>query len=79
MLSIRLVSLFHTEAFITLATSRAVLNLELRLTTFHDDRCTPLTRPKDKAPSDALVELLLGLSAKLIELKQAASALKKLH
>jgi hypothetical protein len=78
MLSIRLVSLFHAEAFITVATSRAVLNLELRLT-FHDDRCTPLTRPKDKAPSDALVELLLGLSAKLIELKQAASALKKLH
>jgi hypothetical protein len=78
MLSIRLVSLFHAEAFITVATSRAILNLELRLT-FYDDRCTPLTRPKDKAPSDALVELLLGLSAKLIELKQAASALKKLH
>ena len=64
MLSIRLVSLFHAEAFITVATSRAILNLELRLT-FHDDRCTPLTRPKDKAPSDALVELLLGAKCQI--------------
>jgi hypothetical protein len=44
-----------------------------------------ITYLKYEAPRDALIDRLLGLSAKLIELKQvielkqAASALKKLH